>query len=72
MLHLPAILILYGMVQLVHVLCTYYDHQNMNDHHRHQDVITKRISRLEGASGFKMTLENELERDLEHMVEEVV
>jgi len=27
---------------------------------------------LEGASGFKMTLENELERDLEHMVEEVV
>jgi uncharacterized membrane protein YheB (UPF0754 family) len=51
MFHIPAIFLLYGVAQIVHILCTYYDHKNNkaqhNDHKVYQQKSDNKINELE-------------------------
>ena len=73
MFHIPAIFVFYGIAQVLHMLCTYYDHtNNINEHSKHrarQEKSSKKIGELESIikkleDGLEKGVETEIEKDI--------
>lgn len=80
MFHIPPIIIFYGVAQILHIMCTYYDHtkflahsqynaEEHNKHRAHQEGSNRRISELEGKiEKLVEKLENNSKKQIESQV----
>lgn len=78
MFHIPAIFIFYGVAQILHIMCTYYDHktniEEHNKHRQHQEKSTKKINELEQIikdleNGAKKKIEGEVGKEVEKLID---
>jgi hypothetical protein len=81
MFHIPSILIIYGIAQIIHIALSYYDHKHNvcehNKHKEHQDQSNRKITELENVikrleSGIEGGVEGGIENAIDHKLKKKV